>query len=235
MRRNFVLMLLLNISCSIHVMAQTDYYYYQGNKIPLTLNENKVCVSIPKDRDIISERIRENVHALITIKDETFDIIVISRSDFEKLASLDSWKEYAKSVVLTSSYYTEDKKEVYETPYLNVKLKKEEDANLLDSYAEKYRLKNLGSFSQYLPLWYILHVTPDSDKSPLECANELYESGYFASSVPDLAANSLLTSVRNISAVKTNSSIGVYNLHGQRINGLQKGLIIVGGKKIVVK
>lgn len=72
MRRNFVLMLLLNISCSIHVMAQTDYYYYQGNKIPLTLNENKVCVSIPKDRDIISERIRENVHALITIKDETF-------------------------------------------------------------------------------------------------------------------------------------------------------------------
>ena len=101
MRRNFVLMLLLNISCSIHVMAQTDYYYYQGNKIPLTLNENKVCVSIPKDRDIISERIRENVHALITIKDETFDIIVISRSDFEKLVSLDSLKEDAKSVVLT--------------------------------------------------------------------------------------------------------------------------------------
>lgn len=217
------------------ISAQTDYYYYKGKKIPLTKNDNKVCVSISKDKKKTSERILANVSVHESIRDEAFDIFVISRSDFVKLASLDSWKEDAKSVVLTSSYYTEDKKEVYETPYLNVKLKKEEDANLLDSYAEKYRLRNLGSFSQYLPLWYILHVTPDSDKSPLECANELYESGYFASSVPDLAANSLLTSVRNISTVKTNSSIGVYNLHGQRINGLLKGLNIVDGKKIMVK
>ena len=42
------LMLLFVLSCPIHVMAQTDFYYYKGKKIPLTLNENKLVVSIPK-------------------------------------------------------------------------------------------------------------------------------------------------------------------------------------------
>ena len=171
---------------------ESHYYYYNGKKIPLTLNENKVIVSIPKECDSTSKRIRANVSVLSTIQDKVFDIFIIPRSDFERLTSQNFWEEDAKSVVLTSSYYTEGNKEVYETPYLNVKLKKEEDANLLDSYAEKYKLKNLGSFSQNLPLWYILHVTPDSDKSPLECANELYESGYFASSVPDFASDNVI-------------------------------------------
>ena len=168
---------------------ETAYYYYNGKKIPLTLNEDRVVVSIPKDCDGISKRIRANVPVLSTIKDEVFDCYIISRSDFEYLTTKDFWEEDAKSVVLTSSYYTEENKEVFETPYLNVELKKEEDAYLLDSYTEKYRLRNLGSFSQYLPKWYVLYVTPESDKSPLQCANELYESGDFAASVPDLTSD----------------------------------------------
>ncbi len=166
---------------------QTAYYYYNGNKIPLTLNEKKVIVSIPKDCDGTRQRISAYVQILSTVKDKDFDIFVIPRSDFEKLASQDFWEEDAKSVVLTSCYFTANKEEIYETPYLNVRLKKEEDVKLLDSYAEKYKLRNHGSFSQYLPLWYILNVTPESDKSPLQCANELYESGDFAASVADLA------------------------------------------------
>lgn len=165
------------------------YYYYKGKKIPLTLNEDKVVVNIPKEHDGISKRIRANLPVLNTITDQVFDSFIIPRSDFERLASQDFWKEDAKSVVLTSSYYTEDKTEVFETPYLNVKLKKEEDAGLLDAYAEKYGLRNLGSFSQSLPLWYVLYVTPQSEKSPLQCANELYESGEFASAVPDLSSD----------------------------------------------
>ena len=49
MSRKILLMLLVSIICSIHTIAQTDYYYYKGKKIPLTLNENRVIVSISKD------------------------------------------------------------------------------------------------------------------------------------------------------------------------------------------
>ena len=170
------------------IETQMAYYYYKGDKVPLTLNENKVVVSIPKEYDGVCKRIRANLPVLNTITDQVFDSFIIPRSDFERLTSQDFWKEDAKSVVLTSSYYTEDKAEVFETPYLNVKLKKEEDASLLASYAERYRLKIDGN-SSYMPLWYILHVTPESEKSPLKCANEIFESGEFASAVPDLSSD----------------------------------------------
>lgn len=161
------------------------YYYYEGNKIPLTLNENKVVVSIPKDYGEITERFRANVQTLFMINDEVFDIYVIPQSEYEKLTTLDFWEKDAKFIVLTSSYFTESNEEVFATPYLNVKLKKEEDIDLLTSYAEQYKLTIVGN-SAFMPLWYILAVTPESGKSPLECANELYESGNFVSSVPDL-------------------------------------------------
>ena len=169
------------------VMTQTDYfYYYKGNKIPLTLNENKVVVSIPKDCGDITERVLASTWTLDKISDEYFDIFLILKSDFNKLTMLDFWAEDAKSVILSSSYYTENKEEICATPYLNVRLKKEEDIDLLTSYAEQYKL-NIVKNSPLMPLWYILNITPDSEKNTLECANALYESGDFAESVPDFA------------------------------------------------
>lgn len=242
MSRNYLLILL--ISCSIHAIAQ-DYYYYghynSSEKIPLTLNESKVCVSIFKDNKDVNERIRANVQILDTIKDEkVFDIFVIHRPDFEKLTSQDFWEEDAKSVILTPSYFTKDfNVEVYETPFLNVKLKKEEDIDLLSPYAEKHKFRIVGSFSQNMPLWYVLYVTPDSDKSPLECANEIFESGDFAAAVPDLAGGIGLddeTNVRSITTATRKKSSNIYDLHGRILQQTpHKGVYIQSGKKVIVK
>lgn len=230
-------MLLIYVSCSIHAIAQTDYYYYRGKKIPLTLNESKVGISIPKDCYETSKRVRANVQVLATINDEIFDIFVIGNSDFEKLTSLDFWEKDAKAVILTSCFFTENNEEVCVSPYLNVNLKKEEDAELLTSYVEKYRLLNLGSYSQYMPLWYVLYVTPESEISPLECANKLFESGLFAASVADLVPlSSELTTVRGGITAKTKESSEIYNLQGRRLSVIpQKGVYIQNGKKIIVK
>ena len=184
MKRNLLLMLML-VSCSLYAMAQSDFYYSKGKKIPLTINENKVCVSISKDADEIIKRIRANVKIQTTIKDETFAIFVIQRSEFKKLSSLDSWKEDAKSVMVSSCYFTEENREVCASPYFDVFLKAESDKGLLTSYVEKYKLRVVYN-SRFLPLWYTLAVTLDTGKSSLDCANELYESGKFSSSVPDL-------------------------------------------------
>ncbi len=167
-------------------MSLSDYYYYRGNKIPLFLNKNKVVVSIPKEYGDIIERFHANVQTWNKIKTESFDSNIILRSEYEKLTSLDFWAEDSKSVVLTSCYFTENDDEVFATPYLTVRLKKEEDIDLLTSYAERYKLaivKNMPT----MPLWYILHVIPETEKSPMKCANELYESGDFAESIADFA------------------------------------------------
>lgn len=238
MSRKYLLVLLVFISCSIYATAQTDYYYYQGTKIPLTLNENKVIISVPKENDETIERIHANVKVLYTIRDKTFDIIVIYLSDFEKLTSQNFWEEDAKSVILTPIYFTEDNVEVFSTPYLTVRLKKEEDIDLLTSYAETYRLNIVGN-SRYMPLWYTLNITSESEKSPLQCANELYESGDFAESVADLASPGYdyeAVTVRSITTPITEDSSGIYDLQGRVLSGKPvRGIYIKNGKKVVVK
>ncbi len=191
MNRKYFLMLLLFISCSIHIVAQTDFYYYKGQKIPLTRNENKVVVSIPKDHEEAIERIRSYVRVLDNIRDNDFDIFVLSLSELERLKAQEFWKEDAKSVILTSCYFTEEKNEVFSTPYLTVKIKKEQDIDLLSSYVEKYKLR-FDDFKPLLSLWYVLSVTLESEKSPLQIANELYETMDFSSSEPDLAGPVLI-------------------------------------------
>lgn len=235
--KKILLVALLLISCSVHVMAQTDYYYYyKGNQVPLTLNEDKAVVSIPKECVETSERIRANVQVLVDIRDQSFDIFVISQSDFEKLTTMETWEEDVKSVVLTASYFTERKDEVYETPYLNVKLKREQDIDLLTSYAEEYKLKIVESDPLLVPLWYILSLSPGNEKNSLQCANELYETGNFPESVADFATSDSLvddtTPVRGITSSLQRS--GTYDLQGRRISSkLQKGVYIEDGRKVV--
>ena len=204
------MMILFIISCSIHTIAQTDFYYYKDKKIPLIVNKDKVCVTIPKNGVKVSESILTNVNVLDKIEDKTFETFIITRSDFEKLTSQDSWIENAKSVILTSSYYTENNREVFASPYLYVKLKKEEDKDLLASYAEMYRLKIVKN-SPLMPLWYVLALTLDCDKNVLECVNGLWDSGKFAASEPDLCADNLMCSVP--SDPLFNQQWGLYNSH----------------------
>jgi len=237
--KKYSLMLLLVILCSIHGTAQAYYYYYKGNKIPLTLNENKVVASIPKTCDVTSKRICANVQVLDSIRDSDgyFDIFIISRSDYEKLASMDSWEEDKKSVILTSCFIIDKNAEVYESPHLTVKIKKEEDKVLLASYAERYKFRIVRNIPS-MPLWYIVSVTLESEKSPLQCANELYESGDFAYAVPDLVSPTIPDGiqVRGITSKTTEESSGIYDLQGRRINGKPtKGVYIESGRKTVVR
>lgn len=241
MRSKFLLLFLMLISCSIQTMAQSNFYYYKGEKIPLTQNENKVVVNIPKENEGIIERIQETAQISDTIKDETFHSIIISRSDFEALTLCDFWEEDADSVILTSSFFTENKDEVFSTPYLNVRLKKEDDKDLLASYAESYKIRIVRN-SPLMPLWYILSLTLESEKNSVDIANELYETGLFASSEPDLASMDLdyvPTSVRSITQPNVRNT--VYDLQGRKVNSnskiqnsnSKKGIYIQKGKKVV--
>lgn len=193
----FILMILLLISCSMDVIAQTSYYYYKGNRIPLTVNNDKVCVNIPKDKRDLSKELLRDINVLDKIKDEDFDISIIQQSDFKKLSASNSWEKEAKSVLLSSCYITKEDKEVFLTPYLNVRLKREQDNDLLLLYAEKYGLRIVKQDS-FMPLWYILSVTQETGKNALEIANTLWETGKFAASVPDLSSKNIILSSKSI-------------------------------------
>jgi len=241
--RTFLLVLLV-ILCSIHATAQTDYYYYHGSsKMYLTRNENKVVINIPKGHEEISERICANIQILgkteYQMKGITyFDMLVISRPEYEKLTSMDFWKEDVKSIILTHYYFTENNAEALETPFIDVALKNVEDADLLTPYVEKYKLRNYGKYSEYLPLVYILILTPETEKNSLDIANEMYESGDFKYAEPMLSSPTIPDGiqVRGITSKTTEESSGIYDLQGRRINGKpSKGVYVENGRKTVVR
>lgn len=238
--RTFIMTLLALIVCSLHATAQTEYfYYYRGQKVPLYLNENKVVLSIYKTSDAISERIRANVDVLVSFNDDELDMFAISRSDYEKLKTMDSWEKDAKSVILTSCFYKyENKKgELYESPYLNVKLKKEDDIDLLNSYVEKYKLR-IARHSYLMPLWYSLTITPDSGKGSLQCANELYETREFADAGGDLVSQYDWwdeTQVQGITTTKQEYSSSIFDLQGLPAKGTPKHGVYIKDKRKVIK
>lgn len=192
MCKKYILIILLFISYSIGLIAQT-YYYYKGEKIPLILNENKVCVNIPKSKGIVINNLLKNINVLDKIRDEYFDISIIGQFDLSKLSATDTWRKEAGSILLSSCYNTKDGIEVLSSPYLNVRLKKEQDIGLLLSYAEKYKLKIVKQDS-FMPLWYILSISSETGENALDIANTLWESGAFAASAPDLCADNLICS-----------------------------------------
>lgn len=248
MKRVVLLALLLCILCSIYAVAQSDYYYNEhGEKTPLTLFENKILVSVPIDCNLVSERIRANVQAFYSSANSFFYFFFITRADLEKLASLDFWEEDSKSVIITPCFYRDDDRgefwrEVFSTPYLMVFLKREGDMDLLTPYIEKYKLKIARDWSSDPRMRFScsLYVTPESEKSPIECANELYESGDFAASVPDFgwagSGASDLTAVRSFTTSILGASSEIYDLQGRRLTTIpQKGVYIQNGKKKLVK
>lgn len=191
-QKRYLLTIILSCLC-VSIMSQTDYYYYKEKKIPLTINNAKICVNVPKVRKEISERIRANVKVLEQIKDETFNIFVISLSDYERLISSILKREEVKTILLTPSYKTANGAEVYLTPYLNIRLKKNQDMGTLSLYAEKFGLRIVKQ-DPLMPLWFVLSITSKTGNNALEIANTLWESGKFAASVPDLSTDIKLCS-----------------------------------------
>ena len=188
-------------------MNEQTGYYYQGKKIPLTLNEYKNCICIPKDSVGIKDRILANISILDIINDNAFFLYIVHVSDYQKLTSMDFWEKDSKSIITTQCYFFDRGIEVFTDPYIIVGLKKEEDRSILESYSEQYGFKIIGNGPQ-MPLYYILAITPECKMNTLECANKLYETGQFASSEPDLC-----TYIR-----KTNSQTAYYYYQGEKIN-----------------
>ncbi len=205
--KKLIRIIFLFILCPIDVIAQTSYYYYKGKQIPLTLNEKKVCVSIDKNNEAASKTLLSGINVLDTIKDDVYDISIIQQQDLKKLSSSRFCDKEEKSFLLSACYITKEGKEVFLTPYLNVRLKREQDISLLTSYAERYGLRIVKKIP-LMPLWYILSISSETGKNALDVANKLWESGDFSASVPDLSSDNIAFCAND---PEFNKQWGLYN------------------------
>ena len=66
-------------------------------------------------------------------------------------------------------------------------------------------------------------------------ANHAYLTVPAGSEVKAFGFDAIATAIQNIEVAKAAQNGAIFNLAGQQLGGLQKGINIVGGKKVLVK
>lgn len=196
MKTRFIILSILGIVCMSPLHAQDGYYYYDGEKVPLNINADKISVLIPnstssqilKDRAQVSQEgkiirnLQYEIH-VIDAKNQTF------AKEYNIKQHLANSNEASEIIPV---YQTASFDELILTNHLHVRLKHQNDCFLLDSLSKRYALEIEERDEYDLPLWYTLSITPETHKTSMEIANMLYETQLFASSYPSFSYDARL-------------------------------------------
>ena len=208
MKMNIKVLIMLLLLCSyVYAQNNTYYYWYNGEKYDLHLNNQKNFLLL---KDNIN---KNNLSADLNIEVSRIDSIIKvnvgasliphKHQDMEENSSY--WTVVStegKSIDYSSKnisyhspfFYSNSGKELGLSHLFYVKLRKEEDIILLEGLAEVNKVKLLGN-NKYMPLWYILSCSHNSKGNALEMANMFFETKLFASSQPDLMEDDLIQTV----------------------------------------
>ncbi len=184
MKKLTSLTLLICFSLSWLISAQDTFYYHNDGKIPLPVFPGKLVAISPLDNpqtlpaDIFTpvDTIKSDNSFICTYKYDS-----AKYSDAEALTLAGQTEENKYSV--QSCYLYEGYMELAPCGVIDVKLKKEEDFELLKSTAEQHNLV-IDHQDTFMPLWYTLYQSAKSTKGSVEVANAMHETNLFASSQP---------------------------------------------------
>ena len=179
----------------IGLYAQDHYYYYKGEKQRLTLDKTKL--DITTSTHFQKEQMRSVEFEILILNNLTTQNLMFGSI---KLQSELKETKYAEIINLLKNnedviavhpnFITSKNKEIGMSPYFYVRLKEASDYDLLKKIAEQ---KNVLIVEQnrFLPLWYTLICTRETLDNTLNIANYFFETGLFASAVPDFLSDDL--------------------------------------------
>lgn len=178
--------------------AQNHYYYYKGNKVPLTLDRTSVNLSFLENFNEKSVS-GLNLEPIIiktentTGKIKRFAIVKFKNrlTDIEYSKVMNSLNSIPTIIKAQPNFITEKGVEVGMSDYFYVKLKNSGDLKLLQKLAAESDVEIVEQ-NKFMPLWYTLRCTKKTVQNTLEIANDFFEAGYFASSAPDLLSDDLM-------------------------------------------
>ncbi len=195
---------ILFIFVSSAVFAQSDYYWYKGEKVPLERNPEKKFVLL-SENTTGQEALQQSFHTHgLRVDRFSKSQVQSSLRPFKGLSKAEkSWAVITKNGGidgnLSEMQYSGKRSIIYEAPFyltasgkeaglshlFYVKLKAAADVVVLEEFAKKYRVEILGN-NRFMPLWYTLTCTDRSEGNALEMANAFYETSLFSAAEPDL-------------------------------------------------
>jgi len=174
----------------------SDYYYYKSKKVNLyksnsrhyvltNKSENEMTVKLSEDNFILEKMYPNKVRNSFSNNKENKNdgnwAVVKGSSNLKE----NDWVTYSAPF-----YYTDDQTEVGLSHLFYVKLKKEQDLAILNELAKTKNVEILGQ-NDYMPLWFTLACSKESNGNALQLANYFFETGKFAASEPDFLVDGL--------------------------------------------
>lgn len=208
MRISFCISLIL-LLFSGAIFAQNNsnqtsyYYYYQGQKIYLNLNTQKLYLDAKTDFD--ANQLNNQGLLAFTVNNENEPIngevkkwakieLENQLTETEYFQKLDDLKLASTSIdLIQPSFITMDGFEIDMSSYFYVKLNQVSDLTLLQQEAINKNVLIIEQ-NQFMPLWYTLRLTSQTNDNTLNISNYFYETGNFAYSVADFLSDDLLCS-----------------------------------------
>src|SRR5690606_31294734 len=170
--------------------AQEHFYYYKGEKVPLTLNTQRVNFRVTGEFDsinIINLGYKlSNFHEDNLVKNTFFGEIDFNSSDYT--TCMENLKEIDGIIGIFPHFQKNKDKSIGTSDVFYVKLKNIEDFNVLQQ-----TVVNKGGKIEmqvpYMPEWYIISVDDQDLGTAVHLSNEFYETGLFADIDPAFMFN----------------------------------------------
>jgi subtilisin family serine protease len=204
--KKFIYILIVLFSSTI--FAQTNnsnqtayYYYYQGQKIYLNLNTQKFYLDAKNDFN--TNQLNNQGLLSFTVKNENEPVngeikkwakieLESQLTETEYFQKLDDLKLASTSIdLIQPSFITMDGDEIDMSSYFYVRLNQTSDLTLLQQEANNKNVLIIEQ-NQFMPLWYTLRLTSQTNDNTLNVSNYFYDTGYFSDVEPDFIFDNYL-------------------------------------------
>lgn len=191
--------------------AQDSYYYYHGEKMPLSENATKIVSIAPRTENIPLSP--SNGFTLVNTISDSRSLIKVyeltSSTSVKRAIAANS----SSSVNIQPCYKSEDGNELIPNGYINVKLKSESDYPKLQNVAQQKGCEIIEQ-NPFMPLWYNLRVKEAPGRNSVDIANAIYETGKFASAFPSFTFDAIEISYDP----NVYEQWGLYNSHYENLD-----------------
>lgn len=177
------------VFCLVSSMsAQDSYYYYHGEKMPLSENATKIVSIAPRTENIPLSP--SNWFTLVNTISDSRNLIKVyelnSSTSIKRAITANS----SSSVNIQLCYKSENGNDLIPNGYINVKLKSAADYSILQTMAQQKGCEIIEQ-NPFMPLWYNLRVKDAPGHNAVDIANAIYETGKFASAFPSFTFDAI--------------------------------------------
>lgn len=203
MKQKIILLLLIITNTAL--FAQSDYYWYKGDKIFLEKIPQKKFILLEDDDTINNNLITDLKIKKSKLKDVNVLVKLKPYKSYRKkkekwMVFEDTLSAYRKinnkKNYVSNFFYTPDSLEVGLSHLFYVRLKRQGDLSKLARLAAKYNVEILGN-DKFMPLWYTLACSKNSKGDALQMANLFYETNLFIATVPDFILSNTISCVND--------------------------------------